>query len=727
MKGLIITDDIFASDIMNEGFPYRFSLSDALKSNHLPLWVREIYGGFPLLARAEAGICYPLNIILFGLLSPYSALNIVILLTIVTAGIGMYLYVREVGGNFISGIMGGIAFSFSGYLLSHLKHLSNVNAACWLPLGLFLIERSIKRNDFRYLLWFGLLFGMQHLSGHTQVAYYSSVIYIFYFLFRYYRHQKENNKHKIKLLKSIMEIIKNKTGWMFAGMLLLGSLLGAIQLIPTYELVSLSQRSDGVTFEYASRYAYDPANFLTFFYPYINGDVGNATYTGNSIFWEDYGYVGVTVFLLALYGSIRLWKNWYVKFFSIAAILSYILVLGSHTPVYEFAFNYFPGMKYFRFPTRFLLIADFSLVLLASLSFTQIVKRFQHDGSSSKGNIHTNTVRPFHTIEVIGLLLVIIDLLYFQLRQNPIVDADKWITPPKSVEFIKKDSGVHRLFCVGGNQAHTLTYQIAKGWEGDLQPYINQREYIQPSSNVLYNISTPNGYANLTPNYLVDIWGDQNRAGAIMQTAAIKGDIFMPSPVFWKLMNMHNVKYLSSLWEIAPSPNLKNIGLFGDAFFYENTDYLPRAYLVGVIQYVADIQEGIRQIFSPAFDPKRMVILLENVPGFRQSDSVTGSAKLTNYETNRAVFEVETNKNAMLVFSDTYYPGWRSEIDGKETKIYHANITHRAVVVPAGKHIVKFEFVPNTVTAGFWLSTVSAFIFVGLFVGSYVYKRKRAE
>ena len=219
MKGLIITDDIFASDIMNEGFPYRFSLSDALKSNHLPLWVREIYGGFPLLARAEAGICYPINIILFGLLSPYSALNIVILLTIVTAGIGMYLYVREVGGNFISGIMGGIAFSFSGYLLSHLKHLSNVNAACWLPLGLFLIERSIKRNDFRYLLWFGLLFGMQHLSGHTQVAYYSGVIYIFYFLFRYHRHQNDNDKHKIKFPNSITGIFKSKIGWTFAGML----------------------------------------------------------------------------------------------------------------------------------------------------------------------------------------------------------------------------------------------------------------------------------------------------------------------------------------------------------------------------------------------------------------------------------------------------------------------------------------------------------------------------
>jgi len=67
MMGLVITDDLFASDLMNENFPYRFSLGSALQSGHLPLWVREIYGGFPLLARSEAGVCYPFNIVLFGL------------------------------------------------------------------------------------------------------------------------------------------------------------------------------------------------------------------------------------------------------------------------------------------------------------------------------------------------------------------------------------------------------------------------------------------------------------------------------------------------------------------------------------------------------------------------------------------------------------------------------------------------------------------------------------
>ena len=115
MKGVLITDDIFASDLMNENFPYRFSIGNALRSGQWPLWVREIYGGFPLLARSEAGVCYPINIVLFGLFWPDVVLNLAILLIVLTAGIGMYFLAREIEASHLASTLGGIAFGFSGY------------------------------------------------------------------------------------------------------------------------------------------------------------------------------------------------------------------------------------------------------------------------------------------------------------------------------------------------------------------------------------------------------------------------------------------------------------------------------------------------------------------------------------------------------------------------------------------------------------------------------------
>ena len=728
MKGLIITDDIFASDMMNENFPYRFSLGDALQSGHLPLWIREIYGGFPLLARSDAGICYPFNIILFGLFSPYVALNLTILLTIAIAGIGMYFYAREIGASHLAGIVAGIAFAFSGYLLSHLKHPSLANAACWLPVGLLLLERAAKWNDRRSLLWFAVVFGLQHLSGNTQTAYYSGVLYLLYFPLRFLNKQSEAPapSKKSSAARAVLNVLKSRLTWLFAGMLVLGSLLAAVQLIPTYEMVSLSQRSGGVSFQYASSYAYDPRDFWTFLYPYAHGDVGNLTYTGKGVFWEDYGYVGVVTFLLALFAPLFCWKNWHMRFFSIVAALSYLLVLGPATPAYKFAFNYLPGMSYFRFPTRLLFITDACLAALASLGLTKLAQRLAGLSRKPEGDGPWYFRRSLF-VQAILLGIVICDLLYFQLRQNPIVGAEKWMKPPKTVEIVKQDSSLFRVYCLGGNHAHRRTFKQAGGWEGDLDPFVEQREFIQPSSNVLYGISSPNGYANLTPNYLVDIWGDQNRAGLITQTASIEGDTFVPMPLFWKLMRMYNVKYLTSFWPFAPAPNLRPLGVYGGAHFYQNSDFFPRAYLVGEVVEVAEDSTALRVLGSEAFDPQRSVMLAVVPPSYRQGGSPAGSVEVLRYTTNQAEMKVRTPQDAILVFSDSYYPGWVADVDGSETTIYRANITQRAVVVPAGEHQVRFRFKPASVAIGFWISIGSILFLLGCFAIPRRWRQREAD
>lgn len=726
MMGLVITDDLFASDLMNENFPYRFSLGSALQSGHLPLWVREIYGGFPLLARSEAGVCYPFNIVLFGLFSPYVALNLTILLTILTAGIGMYLYAREIECSHLASLIAGIAFCFSGFFISHLKHLSMANGASWLPVALLLLERAVRRNDYRFLLWFGLVFGLQHLAGNAQTAYYSGVLYLFYFPLRFLNQQKEmrTSSKKPKASQSVLTLFRSRLAWSFAGTLILGSLLAAVQLIPTYEMVSLSHRSGGVTFEYASNYAYDPKSFWTFLYPYSNGDIGNLTYTGKSVFWEDYGYVGVVTFLLALSAPLRWWRNWHVRFFCVSAVVSYILVLGPGTPAYKLVFDYVPGMNYFRFPTRLLLITDAALVALAALGLTRLAQQFFGNARKS-AQIEAGGWRGSFAVQTVVLAVTIGDLLYFQLRQNPIVDAATWMKPPKTAQFMKQDSSLFRMYCLGGNRAHRRMFEQARGWEGDLQPFVEQREFIQPSSNILYGISAPSGYANLTPRYLVDVWGDQNRAGIITQTASIEGDSFRPTAVFWKLMRMYNVKYLTSFWPFTPERNLKLLGTYGSAYFYQNDDFLPRAYLVGEILPVADGDAALAMIASDAFAPERSVMLEAVPPNYRQAASVGGSVEVVRYTTNQAEMKVRTAQDAILVFSDSYYPGWVAEVDGSETAIYKANVTQRAVVVPAGEHRVRFRFEPVTVVVGFWVSLGALLGLLAWFVIPSLWRRSR--
>ena len=714
MQGVLITDDIFASDIMNDGFPYRFYTGEVLKAGELPLWYPPVYGGFPLLARAEAGVCYPPNLLLFWLLDPYVALNLVILLTIFTAGAGMYLYAREIGAGVHGSLLAGFAFAYSGFMVSHLKHLSMVNGACWLPLGLLALERALRdpetsdrRTRIRWFLLLGGVFAMQNLSGHVQIAYYSALVYGAYYLARViarWRTQKSSSRGARPLLRMGLP------GWFVAAMAA-GSLSSAVQLLPTYELVGLSQRSGGVTIEYATQYAYDPASFLTFFYPPVNGEPGHASYRGSGIFWEDYGYVGIVTIMLAVVALVRKFRSWHVRFFALLAVLAYLMVLGKNTPAFAVAFDVVPMMKFFRFPTRFLFVVDAALAVMAGIGLTHLLAGGSHGSRARGGNRFASVAATL----ILGVAVA--DLMFFQLRQNAIARAGEWRTPPHTVDVLRGDASRFRIYSQGADFTHIAAYNNASGWLGSLQPYIDQREFLQPSLPVLYGFSTPNGYAQLTPAYVVDVWGDQNRAGVWNGLAGLVRDHFVVRPPYRKLLSLHNVKTILSPLPIVGEA-LTFRGFVGQVRLYDNPDVLPRAFVVGSYRLAKDDRESLALLVGGEFRPSREVILFED-PGIVPHDSLRSSATIVASGANELTVESRSSEPGILVLSDTYYPGWEAEVDGSAARVLRANHTMRALAVPAGTHTVRFVFRPQSVRAGFYLTAagIASLILMGAFPG----------
>ena len=76
----------------------------------------------------------------------------------------------------------------------------------------------------------------------------------------------------------------------------------------------------------------------------------------------------------------------------------------------------------------------------------------------------------------------------------------------------------------------------------------------------------------------------------------------------------------------------------------------------------------------------------------------SGSVSLTAYDANRLAYNVETAKGGVVVFSEIYYPGWTVTIDGHEAELGRVNYVLRALKVPAGRHEVVMEFRPASVT-----------------------------
>src|SRR5262245_50890334 len=114
-------------------YPMRAHVAQVLRGGHLPLWNPYIYSGFPLLADIEVGAFYPPTVLFLILPAPL-AMNLVALSSYVLAALFAFLYVRAIGASPFGGLLSGIAFGASGFMLSHLGHASIVNAAAWFPL-----------------------------------------------------------------------------------------------------------------------------------------------------------------------------------------------------------------------------------------------------------------------------------------------------------------------------------------------------------------------------------------------------------------------------------------------------------------------------------------------------------------------------------------------------------------------------------------------------------------
>jgi len=131
-----------------------------------------------------------------------------------------------------------------------------------------------------------------------------------------------------------------------------------------------------------------------------------------------------------------------------------------------------------------------------------------------------------------------------------------------------------------------------------------------------------------------------------------------------------------------------------DAYVYENPRALPRVMLLTDWR-LADFDELLRSGW-PAVDPRETVLLKKPPIGFSRSAAVGmgGSARLLRYANTEVVVEVTAPGGGILLLNDVWHPWWRASVDGADTEIMKADVIFRAVVVPRGRHVVRFSFHP---------------------------------
>jgi len=123
------------------------------------------------------------------------------------------------------------------------------------------------------------------------------------------------------------------------------------------------------------------------------------------------------------------------------------------------------------------------------------------------------------------------------------------------------------------------------------------------------------------------------------------------------------------------------------------------------------------------FNPRASVLLSED-PRLPmkplEPDAAKGAVKalitVVHAADDELVVSATVDRDALLVFSEIFYPGWRCTVDGVPTSILRANDILRAVYVKAGTHRVVMQFRPQSFLVGLLITVFTAIVMVILIV-----------
>ena len=115
--------------------------------------------------------------------------------------------------------------------------------AAYLPLVFFLVERIVSQRKLKWSLSLAVIFSLQIFAGHLEIFYYVVFGSILFFVLLLFTKRVNGSKKQKTILTSIV---------LFALSLLLSAIISLVQLVPTYELVKMSNRQGGYDIEYAT-------------------------------------------------------------------------------------------------------------------------------------------------------------------------------------------------------------------------------------------------------------------------------------------------------------------------------------------------------------------------------------------------------------------------------------------------------------------------------------------
>lgn len=720
-------------DILYQYYPFNFFLFRNLRQLHLPLWNPYMFAGMPFLADIQTQVFYPLNW-LFAFIGNLNQnhvfwlVELKCILHLLLGAVGFYTLMRELKLSRYSGFIAGLTFGFSGFMVLHIIHLTIISTFAWFPLILLFFYRTISHRRLRDASATALVLGLSNLAGHPQMSLH--IVYALFLLFLLYL--------AFNWRRELPYVVKTHLPLFFFA-IFLGFALSACAYLPAYRY-SISTVRETMSYAEATETSLPPWFLITFIIPKFfgsiaGGDIETVPFWGDQThytYWETCLYVGIVSLILAGIGIFFSRNKLRWQFF-ILAIIALIFALGKFTPLYRLAFNFFPGFNRFRIPARFVDLFTIAIAFLAGLGMEVLV---QPPPAGSVRNL------PRHRILTPGLVLLVYGTGLFLFLVTGL--AGKIYPPlrdPRLFANSLNQTGIMFSFLISGLILIYLANRTAK-----LRPLLLSLLIALTFFDLYifgrnFSNSTTSPEEFYPPRPLISSFLNERAREPFRINARLGNYMLLQrnEGLLWGLELLEGYTplklsdYVTFDIPLQRRNDLLNVrfqiqidSMRGTATFVENRTYLPRYWFADSFLVITDRKEVLNQLAEPAFD-YRQIVILEEKPDFALGNQPVSSAQtaplsdsprtitVVNQTPERIELVVETSRPTILVFSEIYYPEWKTTVDGNPAKIIRGDYCLRALPLSEGKHNIVTWYDRTTVNFGIFLTILALLVIAATF------------
>jgi len=659
-------------DVYSQFYLWKSLIAESFRQLQLPFWNPYSYSGYPLLANFHSGALNPFNLLMV-FLGDINGWSMMIVLGSLGCFVSMYLLIRELKLSKWSAIIGAFVYAFSGFSISWSVFINAADALVWLPLMILVIHRYFERNDKRVLyslpIWFFLFF----TAGHFQIGVYGVALMVFYTLF------------KILQKKNIYMV------WQMIPPALLSLGIVMIQLVPTLEMAKLGIRfSDSAAS--TRNFGLSPLrNLINLLAPDFFGNPVTMNFWGFFNYHETIFYSGLLTGLSIVF-TVFIWKKLSgdTRFFwglaIVALLFGFDTVLGRAIYLYKvpgistsdagriasmFVFGASISLAAFIENAKFLDtkkifgVVAISVVIFATIIFLAFnlpvgwmngVSEATIFASRSKTAVR-NLMLPGGLLTINLLLLIlfrkkkyfpsliflvlVFDIFRFGWKYTPFVPKLYMYPETPQIEFLKNNS-----------KAEPIRIDREKA------------EILPNATWMAFRLMSPSGYDPMAlKGYVLDYEKELNKREDANVSRYSEIDVYDAAA-----LGKFNVKYLmvtkrdkfgklggENINRSIDLKEWKSVYSSSSTAILENTKYQPR---------VRFLEKG-------------------------------AESQVTSYKPNEIKINFQNAQGKTMIVADTWYPGWRGNVNNSEVKVTKCEGVFRCVKLDEDSGELIMSYTPS--------------------------------